>query len=573
MFKNIIVKTSNQILNGIKRFPYAFFYIILLTGYLLYIVEHTPKEEIPIKISLSAFIAYFASICFRIVVEIKNIKFWYEAIFNVLLICLLVFFYFSIEDVTTSKILIKYFISSLYLIFAIFVLPFVFFKNNENEFWQYSYNLVIRAILINIFTGIIYFGIIIAYVSLTYLLDLKNSNYFYAYTIILILGLFAVPLLLAWIPRDFTEISEKYPNYLKILSFYIILPLTAIYFIILYIYLARIIINWTIPRQIISYLVISFSTLGILNFLVLYPLRKNSFIKIVQRIFYVAVLPLLILLFVSISKRIEQYGITEIRYFAVILALWLAFSVVYSIYYKFVKIKHIIISLIILSVFSIYGPWSAFSISLTSQLNRLDDTIKFYRSQKDILIKNDTMFLNQKKTNNIREIIDYIVENHGQNELAKNFGLKKIDSLSRYYITDSILDQLKVVHSYELDTFDNNLYSSYSYYYYPKIIFISDFDYIIPMELYSSREKIDNDNFSLIFDKFKLFLLYKQDTISTYNLEKFVNYNNSYKELDSIEANILVSGKNFKTQLVILNLNGNTNEYSYFKGFMLIKKY
>ena len=125
----------------------------------------------------------------------------------------------------------------------------------------------------------------------------------------------------------------------------------------------------------VSYLVIGFSVGGILSLLLIYPVRNdenNKWILIFSRFFYFALFPLIILLFLAIKRRISDYGITEQRYF-ILSTCPLAF--IYCCLFSFSKtknIKHIPVSLCILTLAVSFGPWGAFHVSLTSQENRLE---------------------------------------------------------------------------------------------------------------------------------------------------------------------------------------------------------
>ena len=81
------------------------------------------------------------------------------------------------------------------------------------------------------------------------------------------------------------------------------------------------------PSGWIGYLVSSVAALGILSLLLVHPIKErkeNGWIRTYGRWFYLALVPSIVMLLLAIWQRIAQYGITEKRYFLIVLSLWLA---------------------------------------------------------------------------------------------------------------------------------------------------------------------------------------------------------------------------------------------------------
>ncbi len=142
--------------------------------------------------------------------------------------------------------------------------------------------------------------------------------------------------------------------------------------IILYAYEGKILLAWDLPKGWVSNLVLLSAVAGILAFLLLHPLKQTTdWVRRFNKAYYVALVPLVGLLFVAIYVRINEYGVTEPRYFVATLAVWLLGIVLYFLFSRADNIKIIPISLFVLCMLSIVGPWGAFSASDRSQLNRL----------------------------------------------------------------------------------------------------------------------------------------------------------------------------------------------------------
>lgn len=106
---------------------------------------------------------------------------------------------------------------------------------------------------------------------------------------------------------------------------YIAIPFICIYFIILYAYSVKVLMNFSHwPKGMISWMVIGFSTFGYITYIFSKPYDKeNLLIAFFRKYFPLAVLPQLIMLFYAIYLRITQYDLTMNRYFVVIFGLWL----------------------------------------------------------------------------------------------------------------------------------------------------------------------------------------------------------------------------------------------------------
>src|SRR5690554_7276939 len=104
------------------------------------------------------------------------------------------------------------------------------------------------------------------------------------------IGFFNTWFFLSGIPEKLDQSEGAYPpKELKVFAQYILLPLLAVYLLILYGYGAKIVLIWDWPRGIVSYLIICVAVLGITTFLLLYPysrLEGTNWIKKSTLAFY-----------------------------------------------------------------------------------------------------------------------------------------------------------------------------------------------------------------------------------------------------------------------------------------------
>ena len=313
-----------------------------------------------------------------------------------------------------------------------------------NGFWNYNKTLFIRILLSGLYSGFIYVGLILALTALRLLFDIDIHENLYFEIFVVVIGIFNTWFFVSGIPTDFQQLDETYdyPNGLRVFSQYVLIPLLTLYLLILYSYGGKIIITSNWPKGIVVYLITVVAILGILTFLLIHPYgnqKEHTWIKKVSRGYYFILLPLLILLYIAIFMRINDYGITVNRYAIVLLAIWVSLVCLYTVIGK-TNIKFIPVSLAVILIFSSFGPWSLFSISEKSQINRLQHILLQSKIMVDGKIQNETIWeqdslprlysksenrnelvLNDSLHNEVKSILEYLDDHHGYKSMQSWF--------------------------------------------------------------------------------------------------------------------------------------------------------
>lgn len=262
-------------------------------------------------------------------------------------------------------------------------IPFIGFQES-NGFWQFNKTLFLQFLNATLYSVTLYIGLLIAVETVKFLFNIKFLFEIEADLSIVIFTLFHTIFFLSKIPENLTGLESEidYPSGLKIFTQYVLLPLEVVYLLILYAYTAKILFQWHLPEGGVAYLVLAFSSTGILALLLLYPLRENikeHWIRLFSHRFYLALLPLIILLFTGIFRRINDYGITENRYVVGILALWLAGITIYFLAGKRNDIRWIPVTLSIFCFMLAVGPWNIFTVAKNSQVNQFQEILKEHK--------------------------------------------------------------------------------------------------------------------------------------------------------------------------------------------------
>lgn len=370
----------NESVKTFKRFPVVILTAVLLTVIIIWFAELNSEQNITYFRLMNGANAASIGIPFLFAIAVfsesynnsKKISY----LFQIAGIILLAVFYFTMsreENFYDASRFMMYFTAAHLLV------SFSVFKKDEGKFifsnfWDFNLKLFLRILISAFYSLVLYSGLAIALVSLDKLfnMDIKEERYLQLFFIII--GIFNTWFFLSGVPKKEDEITT-YPNALKIFTQYVAIPIIVIYLIILYLYTGKIILAWQLPVGWVSNLIIGFSIAGIFALLLVHPIKNtenNKWISIFGKVFYFILIPLIILLYTAILRRISEYGITENRYYIFVAALWLTGIALYFIFSKEKNIKIIPISLFIVILLASLGPWGAFSVSLNNQIGRFE---------------------------------------------------------------------------------------------------------------------------------------------------------------------------------------------------------
>lgn len=143
---------------------------------------------------------------------------------------------------------------------------------------------------------------------------------------------------------------------------------------------------------------------------------------------YALIVPLMMML-TAFIVRINYYGVTELRYYALLCFIFASVSIIILI--KTSKVKYMGLTLAILLLASISDPISAPSVSKSSQNKLLETILKDNNMLVDgKIIKNDN--LTNEEKNKINNILYYFYAHHQLEDidvLPDNFTLKDTENV------------------------------------------------------------------------------------------------------------------------------------------------
>lgn len=561
-FFNRIKATLFNTRESVERFPITILMSVLLVILLIYFNENRfHMDSVAIenlsRLNMTVGMGIPLSLCIVLLIESLEKK---NKLLNIVLYGLgaifLVLLYFLILDKLRLVQISRYLGTFIFFILAFFYIPKI---HNEKTLEKYVIKIFSGGFLTAIYSGVLFLGLTAILFTIDSLFDVNINSKYYFYLFLIVVFIFGISLFLSKIPkRDENLDNQEYSKSLKVLLVYIVIPLLIAYNLILYAYFIKILITWQWPKGLVSHLVLWSSALSIgVIFLITPVLEENKLAKVFKIWFPKAVLPILVMMFISIWQRVNQYGITENRYYIIIFGLWIFGIMLYFSFKKPLRNIFIPISLSIIVLISIYGPLSSFSFSIRSQNNRLNNILvkNGFLYEGKIISKPDTPNEVKKEINNI---IYYFDNTHTLNDihvLPKDFKISDVKNVFGFeYVPLSSYNPEQNYFYYNMNPFN-------------KTLNISGYDYYVNMSSWNNQSlSIDditigyNSNNHILTIKRGNTLLLEQDMITfvrdIYDKKKGINE----KFTDNIEDMTYISeNDNIKAEFIFTSISGRAN--------------
>jgi len=297
-------------------------------------------------------------------------------------------------------------------------------RGEANGFWQYNRHLFLRFLLGGLYSAVLYLGLSVALLALDKLFGIHiDENHYLRLWIVIAFG-FQTLFFLGGLPVSFADLDAdtRYPTGLKVFSQFILLPIVVLYLVILTGYMAKIAVTRVWPSGWIGYMVSSVAAVGILSLLLVHPVQEraeNRWVKSYGRWFYIALFPSIVMLLLAVWKRVHQYGITENRYFLVVLSLWLAGIAIYYMLSRAKRIQVIPMTLCALAFLTAFGPWGAYSVSARSQIHRLVQLLDESGMLAGGAVQPPPEPLTLEQRRDLSGVVRYLVETHGRDAVTE----------------------------------------------------------------------------------------------------------------------------------------------------------
>ena len=404
-------RISKSMIDTLKRFPMASFSAFLLTIILISLIElefYQRDSEIVILATKVAFVSSLGIILFP-ALHLFHPSFWSRVVG----IGVLVLYYYilppNIHD-SQSNIFFRHTLLILSLFFMLIWAPFVSVKISNKNIWEWTQNMILSLFATIFFSLILYAGLSLAMYAIDKLFEIDIASRRYVQLAIMVFGLYGVNLFFSQIPKYILLLQVRtYTKMEIIFTKYILTSLAIGYFVILFTYDIKILLNLEFPKGILAWLTVAFSIIAIATYLFWTPLWEEKDEKF-KRYIQIAILIQTLILGMTIWIRVDEYGFTESRYFLSLFGVWLFLMSIYFILIKSASYKWLFITLSLLIIGSQFGSYSASEVSKTDQIERLYIIIDEAKPISDEL---DT-----KTKQRISNIITYLYDSHGRDSLS-----------------------------------------------------------------------------------------------------------------------------------------------------------
>lgn len=418
MLKKLLTLIHNfllKLISGLKRFPGALALACAVTVVLMYINHAKPREDVWAHTAMVLALGIPAALCIKMVFERITVKKAAAVLVYALAAGMLLGYYFFLLPDMGMVSVSRYIAFSLALYLLFTAIPY----------WgcREGYELYV----IKLFTGFIvtYFYSLILFAGLAAILFTVNtlfsagiSSKVYFDLWLFVAGIFAPAYFLAEVPAAGARYSgDDYPQFLKVLLLYIVMPLLVVYTGILYVYFLKILVTRIWPAGIVSNLVLWYSFISLAVLFFIYILReKNTWVRIFTAFFPKLIVPLLLMMFIAMGIRIDAYGITENRFLVLTGGLWSTGCMLYLACKKNTRNILLVLSAAVIAVLVVSGPWSCYSVSKYSQNARFESLL-----MKNNMVSGGSIVPAQEISTadkaNISSIIQYFNRYHSLKEL------------------------------------------------------------------------------------------------------------------------------------------------------------
>lgn len=299
--------------------------------------------------------------------------------------------------------------------------PVVGRRHDGDEFWAFNSVLWMGAVLAFCMALVLFLGLLAAIAAADALLRLSMGSDLYKVAFAFCTTLFAPLYAMFWLQDPAAMIDPKLSNACRILLRYILLPLTVIYFAIVYFYGATVLATWSLPADGLAFTALCACGFGLVTWLMAWPLRDGgqSF-ETYHRHFFKALIVPLLLVAVSIGRRVADYGITEPRYYVLLALAWFAgIAAVYMVRPR-TPLFYIPLTLAALVVLSCAGPWGAAAVTTYSQTARLEKILTARGILQDgrVVMRDDVVF-SEDERKAVVSVVQFLIDTRRSDELPE----------------------------------------------------------------------------------------------------------------------------------------------------------
>lgn len=226
-----------------------------------------------------------------------------------------------------------------------------------------------------IYALVLFVGLCSIFFTVDKLFELEIGTYWYEYSAYITFIPFFMGIFLSSYPYGYVE-DYRMGRPFRVLLVSIIVPLLMVYTVILYLYCGKILFLKQWPKGIVGNLTLWYGLISTMVLFLLAPVQKVSvFVRRFRSFYPIFILPMMVMMFVALYIRVEEYGITQMRYNVFLAGMFVVLSMLY---YKWRPEGENIVVPMLLAVFvliALVGPISGYHMERISQNKRLEELL------------------------------------------------------------------------------------------------------------------------------------------------------------------------------------------------------
>lgn len=308
-----------------------------------------------------------------------------------------------------------------YIITIILVTIYLMLKRNNTTIESYGLEVACSLIKSTFVYGIIAIGfLIVIYIFNSLIYDTEEWELIERVEIFIASGIYVPAIILS-----FSKVTGNISKFAKAIVEYVLLTLLIIAFLIVYLYIAKIIITFELPSNEVFNILTFLFAIGLPIWTFAMEFKEDIMGKIARFIPF-AFAPFIILQVICVILRISQYGVTVSRYLGVAV---IVFEIIYIALYcaKFGKYidKMIFVTIAMLVIILVLPFCNMYAVTVKSQSSRIEN----------IMNKGVENLTDEEKaivSDNFEEL-KYNAGCEGKKYIKENYSEELADEISGWY--------------------------------------------------------------------------------------------------------------------------------------------
>lgn len=574
--------------DAFSRYPLTTIFLLVAAG--INAVGISTEEDYS-KYLLTFIVGAFLSAVFQVIYERFFSQLSHRIILMAVVVILTIGYFLIINHTSTFnlEITIRTSVALFALLFAFIWVPAIKNSVTFNQSFMISFKSFFNMIL---FSGVIYLGIMIIIAAIDQLI-VSVSYHAYPHTANIVFVLFAPIYFLSLIPIYPGKANENVnndslnkinklancPRFLEILISYILVPLIAIFTLILIIYIATNFIGKFWTDNLLEPMLVSYAITVILVYILASEL-ENKFTILFRKIVPKVLVPIVVFQIIASILKIGDTGIVYTRYYVILFGV---FAAIVGMLLSFLPVRKngIIAALVIaFSLISIVPPIDAFTVSRSNQIHLLEKVLlKNNMLEGNKIIANSSISNEDKKA--ITSTMNYLNMMEYTKELAwlpKDFNFYQdfndTFGFDEYYHEGEIIKgtylSLESKDPIDIKGYDMFNYSSVYIQKFNEDMQVTNFEK--DGKTYTLEQKVTDNKVDIILsekDKGELVRIKTQ-----YIFDYYDGFKSNKGTINLDEATFVQENEKASLKLVVQNLNIDrmTNDTSYMMDYYLFVK-